>query len=78
MKLYPRYLKRYKDLTHLFLKYAKPRLASKFGLDETRDELGGEVAHAGICLMTLNGSGRRSSSWGSCCRAARTSCRRPI
>jgi ubiquinone biosynthesis protein len=34
MKLSPHYLKRYKDLSLLFLKYSEPGLTSKFGLEE--------------------------------------------
>lgn len=37
MKLSPHYLKRYKDISLLILKYNRPEMASRFGLDDSND-----------------------------------------
>src|ERR1051325_2991492 len=44
MKLYPRFLKRYKDIALLMVKYGKPRMFSKF---HAADGVGVPVATAG-------------------------------
>src|SRR5882724_3709400 len=41
MKLSPRYLKRYKDLSLLFLKYSRPGMTSKFGFEDEAETEGG-------------------------------------
>src|SRR5262252_5665212 len=43
MKLTPHYLKRYKDLALLFLKYSQPSLASKFEVEEAAAATNGKA-----------------------------------
>jgi ubiquinone biosynthesis protein len=42
MKLAPHYLKRYKDLTMLYLKYGQPGLTSRFNIDDNSKAMDGE------------------------------------
>ena len=40
MKFSPHYLKRYKDISLLVLKYSRPEMVSKFGVEDDHDNLG--------------------------------------
>src|SRR5258707_5359546 len=44
MKLSPHYLKRYKDLTVLFLKYGEPGMCPRFGFSEAAESSNGNAA----------------------------------